>query len=61
MVLVALEVGAPLDVQADEEAVAVDALDVGDPCGDVGGGVGDDCADDGVVEGDVVEVVCVVG
>ena len=60
VVLVALEVRAPLDVEADDGGV-VGAGDVRDPGGDVVGVVGDESADVGGEEGDVVEVVRVVG
>lgn len=60
VVLVALEIGTPFDVEADELG-GVGAGDVIDPGSDVGRVVGDDGVDVGGEEGNVVEVVCVVG
>ncbi|KAL6997689.1 hypothetical protein U1Q18_007815 [Sarracenia purpurea var. burkii] len=57
-------VRAPLDVEADDEAVeaaAVEALDVGDPRVDEGGGVSDEGLDPVVEEVDIVKVVRSVG
>lgn len=47
-------VGAPLDVEADGEAVAVEGADVADPLGDGGGVARDGGVNDVAGEGDVI-------
>lgn len=63
-VLVAVEAGAPLDVEADDHAVGaalVDLVGFGEPSVDHGRGLGDESMDIVRVERHIVEVVRVVG
>lgn len=63
--LIAAEVGEPLDVETDDQTVAVEVGDVVDPLGDGGGVVGDGGVNDVGEEEDVVgdgrELVVVLG
>lgn len=61
---VAIEAGAPLDIEADDEmvdAAAMDTVDIGDPRVNHGRGVSEEGVDIVGVQRHVVEVVGVVG
>lgn len=54
--MVAGDVGAPLDVEADDQAVAVEGVDVVNPLRNGGGVVGDGGVNDVAEEEDIVGV-----